>query len=128
MKRKKRNRKRETGITECRSFYFNRMGSSKVSKITAGKQKLTADDIKTWSRALGYTPDPFVNMSVDLRDYNCRVYLRNVSASLEDYFEKYQDDLPEDMVFKLYRKHQKSLKESGIDLSLTQVLAANGLV
>ena len=63
---------------------------------------------------MGYTPDPFVNMSVDLRDYNCRVYLRNVSASLEDYFEKYQDDLPEDMVFKLYRKHQKSLKESGI--------------
>ena len=33
----------------------------------------------------------------------------------------------EDMIFKLFRKHQKELKEKGIEISLTQVLAANGL-
>ena len=33
----------------------------------------------------------------------------------------------EDMIFKLFRKHQKELQEKGIDISLTQVLAANGL-
>ena len=92
-------------------------GPSKVSKITAGKQKLTADDIKTWSRALGYTPDPFVNMSVDLRDYNCRVYLRNVSASLEDYFEKYQDDLPEHSAIVDYELPLSILSTLGVTVS-----------
>lgn len=33
----------------------------------------------------------------------------------------------EDIIFKLFRKHQKELQERGIEISLTQVLAANGL-
>jgi hypothetical protein len=33
----------------------------------------------------------------------------------------------EDIILKLYRKHQRELQESGIDITLTQVFAANGL-
>ena len=33
----------------------------------------------------------------------------------------------EDMILKLFRKHQKALQEKGIEVTLTQVFTANGL-
>lgn len=68
---------------------------SKTSKVSTGKQKLTVEDIKTWARALGYTPDPFIDSSIDIRFYNVRTYIRNVSDSLEAYFEHFGDTDPE---------------------------------
>lgn len=64
---------------------------SKTSKLTAGKQRLTAEDIRIWARALGYTPDPFINDSIDIRYYKLSAYIRKPSDVLEDYF-----DIPDD--------------------------------
>lgn len=69
---------------------------SKTSKLCTGKQKLTVEDIKTWARALGYTPDPFIDPSnIDIRYYNLRAYIRNTSDTLEAYFEHFGDSDPE---------------------------------
>lgn len=59
---------------------------SKTSKLAAGRQKLTPEDIRTWSRALGYTPDPFINGKVDIRYYKLSEYIRKPSDVLEAYF------------------------------------------
>ena len=59
---------------------------SKTSKLTAGRQRLTAEDIRTWSRALGYTPDPFIDGKADIRYYNLGGYIRKPSDALEAYF------------------------------------------
>ena len=45
---------------------LNKWSLSKTSKITAGRQRLTVEDVRIWSRSLGYTPDPFVNDNVDI--------------------------------------------------------------
>lgn len=68
---------------------------SKTSKVTTGRQKLTVEDIKTWARALGFTPDPFISPDIDIRYYNLRTYIRNVSSTLEAYFDHYGDEEPE---------------------------------
>ena len=53
--------------------------SSKISKLISGRQKLTAEDVRNWARALGYTPDPFVGDEVDFRHYMLSSYIRKPS-------------------------------------------------
>lgn len=67
---------------------------SKISKLTAGKQKLTAEDTRIWARALGYTPDPFINDDIDIRYYKLSAYVRKPSDALKAYIET-SDESPE---------------------------------
>ncbi len=66
--------------------------TSKVSKITSGKQKLTDDDIRIWSRALGYTPEAFLTEDYDKRSFKLMDHVRNVTDCLSAYLGTDQDD------------------------------------
>lgn len=90
---------------------------SKTSKVSTGKQKLMVEDIKTWARALGYTPDPFIDSSIDIRYYNVRTYIRNVSDSLEAYFEHFGDTDPEHSPIIRYELPLSILATLGVDAS-----------
>ena len=59
--------------------------TSKGSKIQTGKQGLTDDDIRVWSRALGYKPDAFLKNNYDLRSYNVRDHVHKLDKCLEIY-------------------------------------------
>lgn len=59
--------------------------TSKTSKVTAGKQTLSMDDMKMWARVLGYTPDPFYEEGVDLRYYQASNYIRKFDDIMEDF-------------------------------------------
>lgn len=65
--------------------------ASKTSKITSGKQKASAEDIRTWAMSLGYSPDPFINGSADLRTYNLANYIRPVSEVFQAFLESTND-------------------------------------
>ena len=67
---------------------------SKISKLSNGNQRLTEYDVKVWARALGYTPDPFIDSSIDIRHYNLRSYIRNVSDTLRDYVKHFEEKDP----------------------------------
>lgn len=88
--------------------------ASKTSKITAGKQKMIADDIRLWSRSLGYTPDPFIQDDIDLRTYNLSSYVRSISEILEAYFDTFNNEIV-----------QKSIIQYELPLSILAVLGAN---
>ena len=60
---------------------------SKTSKLTIGRQKLTAEDIRVWARALGYTPDPFVDSKVDIRYYKLSEYVRSAGETVKAYIK-----------------------------------------
>ena len=60
---------------------------SKTSKLTSGRQKLTAEDIRVWARALGYTPDPFVDNKVDIRYYKLSEYVRSAGETVKAYIK-----------------------------------------
>ena len=66
---------------------LNKWSLSKTSKITAGRQRLTVEDVRIWSRSLGYTPDPFVNDNVDIRHYKLEEYIRKPSVILKEYIK-----------------------------------------
>lgn len=72
--------------------------ASKTSKITSGKQKATADDIRTWARSLGYSPDPFIDGSADLRTYNLNGYIRPMPDVFEAYFDSMNDNVTKAIV------------------------------
>lgn len=58
---------------------------SKTSKILAGKQKMSSEDVRTWARAIGYTPDPFINEKVTFREYELSKYIRDIEQILNSY-------------------------------------------
>lgn len=89
---------------------------SKTSKITAGRQKLTAEDVRTWARALGYTPDPFVDDNVDLRYYKLSAYIRKPSDVLEAYFDA-PDEKPEHTAIANYELPLSILSLIGVKAS-----------
>lgn len=60
---------------------------SKISKLSSGRQKFTDEDVRTWARALGYTPDPFVDSKVDIRNYKLNAYIRKFSDALKIYLD-----------------------------------------
>ena len=66
--------------------------TSKVSKITSGRQKVTDDDIRIWARALGYTPDAFLTADFDKRSFKISDHVRNVTDCLEAYLNSDEDD------------------------------------
>ncbi len=88
--------------------------TSKTSKITAGKQKMTSDDVRTWSRSLGFTPDPFVDKEVDFRYYSLSSYVRPISDILESYFDTYDNEVV-----------QKAIVNYELPLSIMSVLGVN---
>lgn len=61
--------------------------TSKTSKVTAGKQTLSIEDMRMWARALGYTPDPFYEEGVDLRYYQASNYIRKFDEIMEDFLD-----------------------------------------
>lgn len=89
---------------------------SKTSKLTAGKQKLTAEDTRIWARALGYTPDPFINEDADIRFYKLDAYIRKPSDALEAYFDA-SDDSPEHTAIVNYELPLSILSMLGVKLS-----------
>jgi transcriptional regulator with XRE-family HTH domain len=89
---------------------------SKTSKLTAGKQKLTAEDTRIWARALGYTPDPFINEDADIRFYKLDAYIRKPSDVLEAYFDA-SDDSPEHTAIVNYELPLSILSMLGVKLS-----------
>ena len=60
---------------------------SKISKLLSGRQKFTDEDVRTWARALGYTPDPFVDSKGDIRYYKLNAYIRKFSDALKVYLD-----------------------------------------
>lgn len=89
---------------------------SKTSKITAGRQKLTAEDVRIWARALGYTPDPFVDSNVDIRYYKLNAYIRKPSDVLEAYFNV-MDEKPEHTAIAQYELPLSILAMLGVKAS-----------
>lgn len=89
---------------------------SKTSKLTAGRQKLTAEDVRIWARALGYTPDPFVDSNVDIRYYKLNAYIRKPSDVLEAYFEV-MDEKPEHTAIAQYELPLSILAMLGVKAS-----------
>lgn len=89
--------------------------TSKTSKVTSGKQNLTSDDAKTWSRALGYTPDPFINNSIDLRSYKLSNHVRSMPDVFEAYFDSLNDNL-EKIIVK-YEMPLSMLMTLGVNIS-----------
>ena len=61
--------------------------TSKVSKATSGKQKLTDDDIRVWARALGFTPSPFLEADYDMRSFKISDHVRSVTECLSAYID-----------------------------------------
>lgn len=90
--------------------------TSKTSKLTAGRQKLTAEDIRTWARALGYTPDPFVDNNVDIRYYKLSAYVRKPSDVLASYFDTF-DENPEHKAIACYELPLSILSMLGVNSS-----------
>lgn len=88
--------------------------ASKTSKITAGKQKMIADDVRLWARSLGYTPDPFIQNNIDFRIYNLSSYVRSISEVLESYFNNYDNEIV-----------QKAIIQYELPLSILSVLGVN---
>lgn len=68
--------------------------TSKVSKATSGKQKLTDDDIRIWARALGYTVSPFLDPDCDMRSFKLMEHVRDVTTCLRAYLES-EEGTPE---------------------------------
>lgn len=89
---------------------------SKTSKLTAGRQKLTAEDVRIWARALGYTPDPFVDSNVDIRYYKLNAYIRKPSDVLGAYFDV-MDDKPEHTAIVQYELPLSILAMLGVKAS-----------
>lgn len=89
---------------------------SKTSKLTAGRQKLTAEDVRIWARALGYTPDPFVDSNVDIRYYKLNAYIRKPSDVLEAYFNV-MDEKPEHTAIAQYELPLSILAMLGVKAS-----------
>lgn len=104
------------GLRNADLNLLNDWTPSKTSKIMAGKQKLTADDIRMWSRSLGCTPDPFVDKGMDFRHYNLSSYVRNVSECLEAYFDAYDSDDVEDAIIR-YELPLSIISLLGVDAS-----------
>lgn len=61
--------------------------ASKTSKIVAGKQNITMDDVRMWSRALGYTPDPFIDNRIDFREYELSSFIRPLGKIVDAYWD-----------------------------------------
>lgn len=95
---------------------LTRWSPSKTSKITAGRQKLTADDVRLWARTLGYTPDPFVDTKVDIRYYKLESYVRKPSDVLKAYFNTSGEN-PEHIATAIYELPLAILSILGVDAS-----------
>lgn len=67
-------------------------GASKTSKITAGKQSVTLDDIRLWARVLGFTPEPFIVQDYNTREYILSSKVRSVSDTCEAFFDSCGDE------------------------------------
>ena len=59
---------------------------SKTSKIISNNQLLSMDDIRNWSRSLGFTPEPFIGIEKSFVEYSLDEHIRTVSSALYDYF------------------------------------------
>lgn len=104
------------GLRNVDLTLLNDWTPSKTSKIMAGKQKLTADDIRIWSRTLGCTPDPFVDKGMDFRHYDVSSYVRNISDCLEAFFDSYDSNEVEDAIIR-YELPLSIVSLLGIDAS-----------
>lgn len=46
---------------------------------------MSSEDVRTWARAIGYTPDPFINGKVTFREYELSEYIRDIEQILKSY-------------------------------------------
>ncbi len=80
------------GLRNSDIIKLTKMPASKTSKLINKKQKLSLEDLKCWSKALGFTPHPFVQKEFDVREYSLSDLVRNIGELLSAIYDRRNDN------------------------------------